>query len=76
MQNRFSLILLFLMTAERVWARINASAVRPNYGQNSATLIIGKRQVQLVGVQSLSADPQHCQRQQHITYAETMPVNS
>ena len=114
-----------LMTAERVWARINASAVRPNYGQNSATLIIGKRQVQLVGVQSLSADPQHCQRrfgigfatyvyilpdgmecqrtlsvrpsgevntgdpqlyinvtiynngsrQQHITYAETMPVN-
>lgn len=52
---------LQMMTAERVWARINA-AERPNYGAYSATLAVGKKQYELVGEMSMAANPELCKR--------------
>lgn len=60
---------LQMMTAERVWARINA-AERPNYGVNSATLTVGKKPYELVGLQSLAADPAQCQRRFGVGFAD------
>ena len=51
-----------LITAERVWARINASEERPNYGQNTATIVVGRHSYDLVGMNSVAADPTICQR--------------
>lgn len=61
--------MLQMMTAERVWARINA-AERPNYGVNSATLTVGKKPYQLVGLQSMAANPQQCQRRFGVGFAD------
>ena len=60
---------LQIMTAERVWARINA-AERPNYGVNSATLTVGKKSYELVGLQSMAANPAQCQRRFGVGFAD------
>ncbi len=53
---------LEIMTGERAWARANASAERLNYAEHSASLSLGARTTELVGVTSLAADPARCQR--------------
>ena len=60
---------LQIMTAERVWARINA-AERPNYGVNSATLSVGKKRYELVGVGSMAANPEQCKRRFGVGFAD------
>lgn len=53
-----------LMTGERVWARMNASG--RTYGENGATLTIDRdgrqEKVDLVGLDSIAADPARCRR--------------
>ena len=51
-----------LMTADRVWARANASRERPDYGSASAVLAVDGKQYDLLGVRSCSADPAVCKR--------------
>ena len=59
---------LQIITAERVWARINA-AKRPNYGENRAMLAIGKKQYELVGMESMAANPEQCSRRFGVGFA-------
>jgi len=53
-----------LMTGERVWARMNQAA--KTYGENGATLVIDRNgrqeNVELVGLQSIAADPAKSRR--------------
>lgn len=58
-----------LMTAERVWARINASDQRPNYGCNAAEIEIDGKITALAGVGSAAADNRICQRRFGIGFA-------
>lgn len=53
-----------LMTGERIWARMNQAA--RTYGENGATLVIDRNgrqeNVELVGLQSIAADPTKSRR--------------
>lgn len=51
-----------VMTAERAWARVNASAERPDYGVQKASLTINGEAVELLGVESAAASPELCSR--------------
>ena len=55
---------LEIMTGERAWARANAAPDRINYGAHGASIVTGtgKQATELVGVNSLAADPARCQR--------------
>lgn len=54
------------MTAQRAWARINFNEDQPNYGSNSAYVLLkqGEKSTQtnLVGVGSIASDPQRTRR--------------
>lgn len=54
------------MTAQRAWARVNASSVQPNYGQNDAWAQIGSGRkavkTDLIGVESVASDPSVTER--------------
>lgn len=54
------------MTAQRVWARINFDDSRPNYGSNTAYVTLKRKgrskRTELVGMESISADPQRTRR--------------
>lgn len=54
------------ITAQRAWARINFNEEQPNYGSNSAYVLLkqGKKSTQtdLVGLGSIASDPQRTRR--------------
>lgn len=58
-----------LITAKRVWARMNASSDRPNYGQNSASIDVDGQQHSLVGIKSIAANPRLCRRRFGVGFA-------
>lgn len=58
-----------LMTAERVWARMNASEDRPNYGSNTADITIDGKNTKLIGIKSLAADNKKCSRSFGVGFA-------
>lgn len=51
-----------LINAKRVWARANFNESQPNYGDNGAYLVVNGRKNNLIGVNSISADPQKTDR--------------
>lgn len=61
------------MTAQRAWARVNACATRPDYGDYEASIEMagsdGPLHLELVGVTSLAADPSRTKREFGIGYA-------
>lgn len=61
------------ITAERAWARINADDPQPNYGRAEASLSVrngGQAQTtELLGLQSVAADPAITQRQFGVGFA-------
>lgn len=61
------------MTAQRAWARVNASGTQPNYGENDAYVMIGTggnaRKIDLVGLESVSSDPDVTERHFGIGFA-------
>lgn len=64
---KFSLIthvsgIFQLINAQRVWARANYSESQPNYGDNGAYLVVDGRKNNLIGVNSISSDPQRTKR--------------
>ena len=62
-----------LVTAERMWARVNADEILPDYGSNHAILTVdsaGRHEiVELVGLNSAAADPGIASRQFGIGFA-------
>ncbi len=62
-----------LITAERAWARLNASAERPNYGWNEASLVFRKNntssKVVLTGVKSIAANASLVKKEFGVGYA-------
>lgn len=51
-----------LINAQRVWARVNFNESQPNYGDNGAYLVVDGKRNNLIGVNSISADPQKTKR--------------
>ena len=71
-----------LLTAERAWARLNASAERPNYGWNEASLAIKNNKavskVILTGVKSIAAKQSLVKKEFGVGFARysyTLPNN-
>ena len=62
-----------IVTAERMWARVNADEILPDYGSNHAILTVdsaGRHEiVELVGLNSAAADPGIASRQFGIGFA-------
>ncbi len=62
-----------ILTAQRAWARVNASATRPDYGNYEASIELSgsgdAEHLDLVGVRSLAADPSRTTREFGIGYA-------
>lgn len=62
-----------LITAERAWARLNASPVRPNYGWNEASILqgsaTGSQPKVLTGVGSIAADRRRVQKEFGVGFA-------
>lgn len=62
-----------LVTAERAWARLNASAERPNYGWNEASILYkneeSKKPLILTGVNSIAADRELVQKEFGVGFA-------
>ncbi len=50
-----------LISGERAWVRINQGE-RINSGSNISVLTVGKKEISLVGMDSLAADPSVCKR--------------
>ena len=61
------------MTAQRAWARVNAAAAQPNYGENDAYVVIGTgdkaRMIDLVGLESVASDPSVTERNFGVGFA-------
>jgi len=61
------------MTAQRAWARVNASVLQPNYGENDAYVVIGtgrnSEKTDLIGVESIASDPSLTSRRFGVGYA-------
>lgn len=49
-----------LISGERSWARFNADPSRPDYGRNSASVVIDNKEIELVGLSSLAMRPGKC----------------
>lgn len=61
------------MTAQRAWARVNAAASQPNYGENDAYVVLDAgrkaKKIDIVGLESVASDPSVTKRSFGVGFA-------
>ncbi len=59
-----------MITAERAWARANASVERPDYGQVEGCVVVNGDSLRLFGIGALSSDASSCTRRFGVGFAD------